>query len=348
MIGAFLFPKGNYMTITALPTPPSTSDPSNFSSKADAFIAALPQFVTEANAQALAVNDDAANALAAKEAALAAVNATIWASGTTYAIGDVRWSPTSFKSYRRKTNGGGTTDPVSDPTNWEQLNGFIGVTDGDKGDIVVSSSGTVFTIDNDAVTFAKMQNIATSKLLGRATSGSGDVEELGIGSGLSLSGTDLTATITSGTAATASGTSIDFTGIPSWVKRITVMFNGVSTNGTSIVLVQLGDSGGIENTGYVSGAGIISGTNTTTTTTSTAGFTTRYDTAVNLRYGQISIVNMTGNVWVANGILCAESGAAPVMLSGTKTLSETLDRIRITTVNGTDTFDAGTINIIYE
>ncbi len=181
------------MTITALPTPPSTSDPTTFATKADAFIAALPQFVTEANAQALAVNDDAANALAAKEAALAAVNATIWASGTTYAIGDVRWSPTSFKSYRRKTNGGGTTDPVSDPTNWEQLNGFIGVTDGDKGDIVVSSSGTVFTIDNDAVTFAKMQNIATSKLLGRATAGSGDVEELGIGSGLSLSGSDLKA-----------------------------------------------------------------------------------------------------------------------------------------------------------
>lgn len=181
------------MTITALPTPPSTSDPSTFAVKADAFIAALPQFVTEANAQAVAVNDDAANALAAKEAALAAVNATIWSSGTTYAIGDVRWSPTSFKSYRRKTNGGGTTDPVSDPTNWEQLNGFIGVTDGDKGDIVVSSSGTVFTIDNDAVTFAKMQNIATSKLLGRATAGSGDVEELGIGSGLSLSGSNLTA-----------------------------------------------------------------------------------------------------------------------------------------------------------
>jgi hypothetical protein len=53
--------------------------------------------------------------------------------------------------------------------------------------------------------------------------------------------------ITSGTAvASTSGTSIDFTSIPLWVKRITVMFAGVSTNGTSPFLVQLGDAGGIE------------------------------------------------------------------------------------------------------
>jgi len=55
--------------------------------------------------------------------------------------------------------------------------------------------------------------------------------------------------ITSGTAvASTSGTSIDFTGIPSWVKRITVMFDVVSTNGSAIILIQLGDSGGIETT----------------------------------------------------------------------------------------------------
>jgi len=57
----------------------------------------------------------------------------------------------------------------------------------------------------------------------------------------------VTGVIVSGTAvASTSGTSIDFTSIPSWVKRVTVMFAGVSTNGTGSYLIQIGDSGGIE------------------------------------------------------------------------------------------------------
>lgn len=63
-----------------------------------------------------------------------------------------------------------------------------GISDGDKGDITVSSSGAVWTIDNDVVTFAKMQNINTATILGRTTALSGDVEEITTGPALTLSG----------------------------------------------------------------------------------------------------------------------------------------------------------------
>ena len=153
--------------------------------------------------------------------------------------------------------------------------------------------------------------------------------------------------ITSGTAvASTSGTSIDFTSIPSWVKQVTVMFRGVSTSGTSALLVQLGDSGGVENTGYVStslqmstAAGIVD--------SSTAGFIIRSATAANLFSGSMVIMNITGNDWVSNHVV-KQSTTAIASGSGDKTLSATLDRVRITTVGGTDTFDAGSINILYQ
>ena len=153
------------------------------------------------------------------------------------------------------------------------------------------------------------------------------------------------APVVSGTSqASTSGTSIDFTGIPSWVKRITVMFNGVSTNGTSNLLIQLGDAGGVENTGYISAANY-----TSLTASSTAGFILLWgiDAAADTQQGCVIICNLTGNVWVSNGNM-ADNAGRNSSSAGSKTLSDTLDRVRITTVNGTDTFDAGSINILYE
>jgi hypothetical protein len=151
------------------------------------------------------------------------------------------------------------------------------------------------------------------------------------------------------TAQTASGTSIDFTGIPSWAKRITVMFNGVSTSGTSVVQVQLGDSGGVEGTGY---SGNVLGStaagyhiNGHTTGFPLSGTTPA--TAANAITAIIVFVNISANLWGISGTSFSSSYITAT-LSGSKTLSGILDRLRVTTVNGTDTFDAGSINIMYE
>jgi len=152
--------------------------------------------------------------------------------------------------------------------------------------------------------------------------------------------------ITSGTAvATTSGTSIDFTSISSWVKRITVMFNGVSTNGASNYLVQIGD-GSVNTTGY-SSVGTGMDASGVTITAYTTGFGIRSTGATYAISGSVVLTLVSPNIWVANGVL---STSLPLTFttSGNKTLLGTLDRVRITTVNGTDTFDAGSINILYE
>jgi hypothetical protein len=153
--------------------------------------------------------------------------------------------------------------------------------------------------------------------------------------------------LTSGTAvASTSGTSIDFTSIPSWVKRITVMLNGVSTNGTSAIIIQLGDSGGIEATGYNSTGEFVEDNNAGTAFTT--GFAlNNVSVAAEIYRGIASICLVGSNAWVYQSTM--NNGATAMLLgAGSKTTSATLDRIRITTVNGTDTFDAGTINILYE
>lgn len=156
----------------------------------------------------------------------------------------------------------------------------------------------------------------------------------------------------SGTAiATTSGTSHDFTSIPSWAKRITIMLNGVSTNGTSPVLLQIGDSGGIENTGYL---GTCSGvTNAVASENRTTGFGATYSgahVAAAVLHGSlvITLEDAATNTWTYQGSVAFSNSAAMSVSAGSKPLSATLDRVRLTTVNGTDTFDAGSINILYE
>lgn len=153
--------------------------------------------------------------------------------------------------------------------------------------------------------------------------------------------------IVSGTAvASTSGTSIDFTSIPSWVKRITAMFNGVSTNGSSNVLLQVG-SGSVQTTGYNGAGSYVNGTNSCSWAAFTTGAGINYPSSAYTRSGHIICTNVSGNIWVFSGSV-GDSTSAGSFLGSTVTLSGTLDRVRITTVNGTDTFDAGSINLLWE
>jgi len=148
--------------------------------------------------------------------------------------------------------------------------------------------------------------------------------------------------------ATTSGTSVDFTSLPSWVKKITVMLNGASTNGTSPVIVQIGTGGVPTTSGYIAGAGIITGANTCTLTTLTSGFTTIYNTAADVRHGHITLTNISGNIWIASGVVTITSTGATTSLAGSVTLAGVLNMLRLTTLTGADTFDAGSVNILYE
>lgn len=154
--------------------------------------------------------------------------------------------------------------------------------------------------------------------------------------------------LVSGTAvASTSGTSIDFTGIPSWAKRITVMFDSVSFSGTDNLIVQLGYSGGFENTSYVSASTGTTGS-TGATVSSTNGFIIRSTAAACSISGHMTITNISGNKWVASHTTTFDGSAANNFGGGVKTISGgVLTQVRVSRT-GTDTFDAGSINILWE
>lgn len=153
---------------------------------------------------------------------------------------------------------------------------------------------------------------------------------------------------TEGTEQAASGTAVNFTGIPAGVKHIVFqMVGGVSTNGTSNLLLQIGDSGGLESSGYSSTAiETVIGTGAS----STAGFLLTSSTAATQDWrGTVVLTreDSANNTWVASGSINATALIRGHMSNGDKSLSAALDRITLTTVGGTDTFDAGSINIQY-
>jgi len=169
---------------------------------------------------------------------------------------------------------------------------------------------------------------------------------------LQLSGTsgvlDNSGAFIAGTAvASTSGTSITFTSIPSWVKRVTLMFNGVSSNGSSVPRVQLG-AGSTTTSGYV-GVNVLLGAVLGNGTLS-AGFDVNpgLSNAGNAFTGTLVFSLITSNTWVGVASLADPFGSTSCLTQGSVSLSGALDRVVISMINGTDTFDAGSINILYE
>ena len=182
--------------------------------------------------------------------------------------------------------------------------------------------------------------IETASLLGRYDAGTGAIQRIP----LANTAAALSLGINRGTEVAASGTAVDFTSIPAGVRRITVMFNGVSTNGTSAIIVQLGTSSGFVSTDYLT-QGIRAGGTTISVIDFTSGIAAiPVNNAAQILTGSIIINALTNLLWVSQGVV----GGIGCYTGGGITLAGTLDRIRITTVNGTNTFDAGTINISWE
>ena len=150
------------------------------------------------------------------------------------------------------------------------------------------------------------------------------------------------------TEKTASGQpSIEFTGIPSSAKRITVMFTGVTNSGTAEVIIQLGSTT-YQITGYL-GSSTTFGVSGMSTDASTTGFMLSNNNASGAsRNGSVSITNLTGNTWSCAGVIGISSSARGCTTAGSVALSGVLDRIRVTTVAQANTITGGTINILYE
>lgn len=240
---------------------------------------------------------------------------------------------------------GGVVEVVYDGTRFQLVG--VAVNHAARADTATSatSATTATNIAGGAAGSLPYQTVAaTTGMLAKGTDG----QFLTLSAGLPAWATLNTLTAKTAVAST-SGTSIDFTSIPSWVKRITVMLNGVSTNGSSLTQIRIGTGGTPATTGYLSTSSALS--TTTGTNNYTSGFVMYIGaSAATVRHGAItlSLVDAATNTWVASGVICQSDAAATCTVAGSVALAGALDIVRLTTVNGTDAFDAGSVNILYE
>jgi hypothetical protein len=307
-----------------------------------------------ANQSGAAFRADLNNGLAA----IVSQNSGSTQPSTTYAYQWWADTTTGLLKIRNAANNGWITIGTLADTNFGLLPAAGGTM---TGNLTLNAQSDLRLADSDSSNWVALQAPATvtSNVTWTlpATDGTADQTLATNGTG-TIAWVDRSRLVRGTAVATTSGTSVDFTGIPSWAKRITMVFDGVSTTPTSTtnIMFQLGDSGGFETTGYVSFSSIV-GTDVSTSTSAasgnfvTSGFFFLWGSVASLRYGTITFTNITGNQWTCSGVMGGQVPGTFVGTSqtgGTKTLSDTLDRVRFTTDSGVDTFDAGLVNIIYE
>jgi len=222
-----------------------------------------------------------------------------------------------------------------------------------KSGTSVSTATTSFTGATSGISTTLTASSVTGTIqVGQVIAGTGiaagtTITALGTGTGGAG-----TYTISPASTGTVSGTitvvGVDFTGIPSTAKRITVMMTGVSVSGTSRIQIQLGSTS-ITSSGYLTYSIQLNATSVSSGANYTSGFVIATNNgATALLSGSFQVSNLSGNIWAGQGMFADSSAGTGSPVGGSISLGGVLDRLRITTVNGTDTFDAGSINILYE
>ena len=288
------------------------------------------------------------------------INGAVGIGGTTNPIINMSGASTNYvQAYVNNTTNGGSSsaDLVAYPNNGTDSHGWV-----DMGITSQSYADTTYTVTgpNESYLFGSAPSgSGTTGNLVYATDNTGtqNAHQFYVGGftqaksayKFAIEASGAHGQLIQGTAqASTSGTSITFTGIPSWAKRITVMFNGVSTNGTSNPQVQVG-SGSTTTSGYV-GYNARQGATSNTYVANSAGFILDgSNVAATTLTGHLILTLISGNTWIGSGVTTNTASInESSTIAGSIALSGALDRVVITTVNGTDTFDAGSINILYE
>lgn len=155
--------------------------------------------------------------------------------------------------------------------------------------------------------------------------------------------------ITRGTATTlTTQVNVNYSSLPAGLNRITCMWSALSINGASGWTIRLGDSGGVENTGYTGRVSYVSGTSANSYTLSSGCFWSGGVLNTNNESGVLTFVRLDGNTWMYEGSNNRVDVNTQYFMTGWKTLSAELTTVQFITGNGTDQFDNGTINIFYE
>ena len=170
-----------------------------------------------------------------------------------------------------------------------------------------------------------------------------------MGSNLFVSGSTVQPLVVRTAQSITGSTNIDFGSIPSWVERITIVVQGMSTNGTSPPIIRLGTSSGYVTSGYLSSGTAYGGSSNGSGVQYTNGFGFGGTVATSSTIsGIMTLVNISGTTWVSSCSIAYIDAAYSGTAGGHVVAGGLVNSLRLTTVNGTDTFDAGSINILYE